>query len=236
MPTDLRDQPASAAELDIGQQIVAAVDRCCRLCGEEGLRLHVARRWSTPDLLDLLDSEESDVVRAALICLGGTAGNGVSMRLAQLLRHQDRSVVDAAERALWSIWFRAGWPVSRQRIRRAVLLMREDRFAEALAELDRIVAEDAEYAEAFHQRAIARYLMDDPMRSIADCRRTLALNPVHFGALVGMGHCLAHLGQLCKALDCYRAALDIHPRLDGVRQAIRSIRTLHSGRCVRSVF
>jgi tetratricopeptide (TPR) repeat protein len=235
MPTDLHDQPAYPVELDVGQQIVAVVDRCCRWCGEEGLRLHVACRWSTPDLLDLLDSEETDVVRAALVCLGGTAGNGVSMRLAQLLRHHDRGVVEAAERALWSIWFRAGWPVSRRRIRRAVLLMREDRFPEAVAELDRIVAEDADYAEAFHQRAIARYLMDDPVGSIADCRHALALNPVHFGAMVGMGHCLAHLGQLCEALDCYRAALDIHPRLDGVRQAIRSIRSWHSGRCLRSV-
>jgi tetratricopeptide (TPR) repeat protein len=140
--------------------------------------------------------------------------------LAQLLRHHDRGVAEDAERALWSIWFRAGSAVSRRRIRRAVLLMREDRFAEAVAELDWIVAEDADYAEAYHQRAIARYLMDDPVRSIADCRRTLALNPVHFGAMVGMGHCLAHLGQLCDALNCYR-------------EAIRSIRSSHSGRCLR---
>lgn len=167
------------------------------------------------------------------MCLGGTAGNGVSMRLAPLLRHHDRSVVEAAERALWSIWFRAGSPVSRRRIRRAVLLMREDRFQEATDELDRIIAEDPDYAEAYHQRAIARYLMDDPMGSIADCRCTLALNPVHFGALVGMGHCLADLGQLCDALGCYRATLEVHPRMDGVRQAIRSIRSLHSGRCLR---
>ena len=44
----------------------------------------------------------------------------------------------------------------------------------------------------WNKRATTNYLLRDLRASIEDCRKTLELNPSHFGALSGMGLC--HLG------------------------------------------
>ena len=59
---------------------------------------------------------------------------------------------------------------------------------------------------------------------MADCRRTLRLNGHHFGALAGLAHSYASLGQLDRALNAYHHALRVHPRLEGIRQSISQIR------------
>jgi Flp pilus assembly protein TadD len=46
----------------------------------------------------------------------------------------------------------------------------------------------------------------------------LRLNPHHFGAASGQGLCHLALGQYAEAARCFRRALAIHPRLEGVRE------------------
>ena len=74
--------------------------------------------------------------------------------------------------------------------------------------------------------AFARYLSGDHWGALADCKKTIGLNAVHFGAHATMGHNHTHLGQYPEALACYRAALNIHPRMEGIRQSMRRIRSL----------
>ena len=52
--------------------------------------------------------------------------------------------------------------------------------------------------------------------------------PCHFGALAGMGHCYAHLGDCGRAIDCYEKSLSINPHMCGIREAVQE---LHG--CVR---
>jgi tetratricopeptide (TPR) repeat protein len=44
--------------------------------------------------------------------------------------------------------------------------------------------------------------------------------PTHFGAIAGMGHCYTQLGQLDQALECYRRALEINPRMSTIARMI----------------
>jgi tetratricopeptide (TPR) repeat protein len=53
--------------------------------------------------------------------------------------------------------------------------------------------------------------------------------PCHFGAWAGMGHCYAHLGKHAEAIRSYEKALEINPRLEGVRQGIESLREKSQG-------
>ncbi len=154
----------------------------------------------------------------------GTGAAGQCELLASLLHHDDLRVVDAAEQALWRLWFASGPTAVRSDLYRAMLHLQAERWPEALAELDAVVAVEPGYAEAWNQRAIAHYFLGDYCRSICDCRRALLLNPYHFGAMAGMGHCFAQLGRFEDALDCYHRALRIHPRMEGIRQTIREIR------------
>jgi tetratricopeptide (TPR) repeat protein len=171
-----------------------------------------------------IDGSDPDRTVAATRHRARTADGGQSELLAGLLHHPDPRVVDAAEHALWRLWFASGPAAVRSDLYRAMLHLQAERWPDALADLDAVVAVEPGYAEAWNQRAIAHYFAGDFCRSIADCRRALALNPNHFGALAGMGHCFAQLGRFDDALDCYHGALQIHPRMEGIRQTIREIR------------
>ena len=129
-----------------------------------------------------------------------------------------------AEHALWSIWFRLGaTPVANAALCRGARALGERDFAGAVAHFDAALAADPDFAEAYNQRAIARYLTDDFRASVADCREAVRLMPCHFGALAGMGHCYLHMDKLHHALRCYRRALDVYPHLEEVRQSVAEI-------------
>ena len=57
----------------------------------------------------------------------------------------------------------------------------------------------------------------------------LALNPNHFGAIAGLGAMLEELDRPEKALEAYRAALAIHPRLTEVLEAVERLETAAAG-------
>jgi Tfp pilus assembly protein PilF len=44
--------------------------------------------------------------------------------------------------------------------------------------------------------------------------------------MAGMGHCYAHQGQWRQARHCYRLALAIHPRLEGIQTSLDQIEQL----------
>ena len=56
--------------------------------------------------------------------------------------------------------------------------------------------------------------------------------PQHFGAMAGMGHSHANMKHWAEARHCYRLALAIHPRLEGIQSAQRQIEEiLAAGGC-----
>ena len=57
----------------------------------------------------------------------------------------------------------------------------------AIELLDRVIALEPKWAEAWYRRANAFYLSDDPVGAMADIRRVLDLEPHHFGAWAGLG-------------------------------------------------
>jgi Flp pilus assembly protein TadD len=59
--------------------------------------------------------------------------------------------------------------------------------------------------------------------SVADIGRVLTLNPRHFGALSGLAMILEESGKPEKALEVYRAALAIHPHLQGATEAVERL-------------
>ena len=53
--------------------------------------------------------------------------------------------------------------------------------------------------------------MGEYKQSLADCRMVIEINPVHFGALHGMGLCYAALKQYSQAITAFKRALEIQP-------------------------
>ena len=65
--------------------------------------------------------------------------------------------------------------------------------------------------------------------AIADLQRVLALNPRHFGALSGFGMILEEIDRPAQALEAYRAALTLHPHMQGVIEAVSRLEAKTSG-------
>ena len=86
-----------------------------------------------------------------------------------------------------------------------------------------------EFAEAWNARATAYYMAGEFGPSVADIARVLTLNPRHFGALSGLAMILEESGKPEKALEVYRAALAIHPHLQGATEAVERLETEAEG-------
>lgn len=194
-----------------------------------GLVHYLDERWPRGELASMLHSPDASVVKASIICLGLRGRLSDAPILARLLHHEDAAVVALAENSLWSIWLRAGDDKANSLLAEAIDLMDDAAYVRAAKLLDEAIRLCPGFAEAYNQRAFAWYLSEKHLRSVADCRRALSLNPWHFGAAAGLGHCYAHLGLYERALDAYHAALKLHPRMEGVRTSIRQVRELLNG-------
>jgi tetratricopeptide (TPR) repeat protein len=183
----------------------------------------VKRNWTPEQLIALLTSAKVDVRKVAALSLGFIGDKRAIPSLAIALHDKDAMVNELAEHALWCIWFRSGDPQSVALVRSGSNDLSECNFAGAIEKLTRAIQADPDFAEAYNQRAIAYYLAEDFDKSIRDCQAALQRMPQHFGAMAGMGHCHAHSRRYDEARHCYRLALAINPRLDGVEASLKQI-------------
>jgi tetratricopeptide (TPR) repeat protein len=134
-----------------------------------------------------------------------------------MLKGEDPELAATAEAILWRSWCRSGDAEVDRIFRAGVEAMQEQKLAAAETLFSRIIELKPEFAEGWNKRATVRYLRQDFAGSIADCQRTLELNPNHFGAAAGQGLCHLSLSESREAAICFRRALEIHPHLIAVR-------------------
>jgi len=125
---------------------------------------------------------------------------------------------------IWAIWYShpSGSIEALMRAGRAAL--QDDDLKGALIAFDDAVRKAPNFAEAWNARATARYMMGNYERALADVRRTLTLEPRHFGALAGRGLCHIKLDNLERAAEAFEASLAIHPHQPGVEGNLRMVR------------
>jgi tetratricopeptide (TPR) repeat protein len=139
------------------------------------------------------------------------------------LKSEQNETAAAAESAILKLWMESGSDTVDVLMGWALKAMDEKNYSLALDFLDRIVTLKPDYVEGWNKRATIFFLIDDYAKSLGDIRRTLALEPRHFGALAGLGTILRDLGENKRALEIYRQALALDPRMDSVRKAIAEI-------------
>jgi tetratricopeptide (TPR) repeat protein len=183
-------------------------------------------RWTSCQICTLLKDPAPDVRKLAALALSLVGDRRAVLPLAIALHDPDPMVTQVAEHALWSIWFRLGKPAAVRLVQCGSHHLQHNNPCCAIERFTQAIQEDPGFAEAYNQRAIVWYLSEHYAKAIADCEATLALLPQHFGAMSGMGHCHAHLGQWREAKHCYRLALAIHPRLDGIQASLDQINRL----------
>lgn len=135
-----------------------------------------------------------------------------------------RGQAQAIATRIWSIWFQHADGYVEALLRQGREAMRDDDLQGALIAFDAAVRKAPGYAEAWNARATANYQLGNTQRSLADIRRTLTLEPRHFGALSGRGLCYLQLDQPEKALKAFQASLDVHPYQPGVKAKVRALK------------
>jgi tetratricopeptide (TPR) repeat protein len=185
-------------------------------------RQRVEGRYTEGTLLRLLESPSSRAREAALMALGLVGTLAANRAVAARLHDDSPDVRKVAVDTLWSIWFRADSDANNRELQR---LMRMRDREKALSGLDNLILRAPAYAEAYNQRAILLFRMKEFERSVSDCEKVLQLNPVHFGARAGMAQAYLQMRKHRAALKEFRAALRIHPHMEGVADTVRALET-----------
>lgn len=140
--------------------------------------------------------------------------------LLNALKSEDPGERQEATRGLWERWFDARGPQAKRTLFEASRLIEQRALMRAEDHLTQLIRRYPDFAEAYNQRAIARYLMEHWHDAIGDCQEAVALNPDHFGALHGLGLCSMAIEDYPTALAAFRAACEIQPYVLINRQLI----------------
>lgn len=127
------------------------------------------------------------------------------------LKSSQENVRDRATRELWRIWFHQKGAYGLEFLQRSQMLLEAGKITEAQDILNELIDDQPDFAEAWNRRAVFYYSIGEYEKAIEDCKMVIKLNPVHFGALHGLGLCYATLGAYREAIQAFQNALEIQP-------------------------
>ena len=186
----------------------------------------VSERYSRATLERLAERGSTGTRRAAVMAIGFLGDFGSNTVLGRALLDSDRGVRVLAEAGIRELWCRDGDPRQCHWLRKLIRLNGAGQFESVVHQASCLLDEAPTFAEAWNQRAMAWFYLENYASSVDDCRQALALNPYHFEAAVGMGQALLELNQPREALECFRQALRLNPDLEGIRARVRTLRRI----------
>ena len=134
------------------------------------------------------------------------------------------------ENRIWAIWLASSSDTANLLMGRVKTATDSKDFDLAIRLLNAIIDIRPDFTEAWNRRATVYYTKKDFGRALADIHEVLAREPRHFGALSGLGIILQELGDEKRALDAFRRALAIHPRLERVPDLVKKLGEKIDGR------
>ena len=191
---------------------------------EETLKRLLISNYSEADLAAYLHSKEPLLARAAGFALRLVGSSKAIPALVDALKNSDRGTRFNAEYALWEIWSHSGDDAVDVMLENGKDLLKNEAYQQAVECFTAVIETDPSFAEGYNQRAIAYFMLEEWSKAIRDCKRTISLNPNHFGAFAGMGHVYVRLGKMDEALAAYKQALVINPNLVSIAEAVLRLR------------
>lgn len=146
------------------------------------------------------------------------------------LLEADAQTARRIEREIWAEWSKSGSPAMDLLLERGRTALQEGDVQAAIGHLTALTDHAPEFAEGWNALATAYFQARDYGPSVAEIGRTLTLNPRHFGALSGLATILEETGDTKGALAAHRAALALHPQLQGAKAAVERLEATLAGR------
>lgn len=190
----------------------------------------VSQRYTTGTLMRLAVSGGRIERRAAVLALGFLGDFDACGVFGRSLKDSDRGVRMLAENGMRAVWCRAGNEEQRHKLRLVMRLISCGQFTDAEAQASGLIEDAPAFAEAWNQRAVARYHLGAYADAIGDARQAIELNPYHFAAAAAIGQCYLKLDAPHAALENFCHALQLNPGLELVRAQISSLQRTMEGR------
>jgi tetratricopeptide (TPR) repeat protein len=138
------------------------------------------------------------------------------------LKGKDPERIAEAEAELWRMWHQSGNAQIDAQLAEGIAAIERRDLTEAEAIFTRLIESAPWFAEGWNKRATVRYIAENYVGSIADCREVLARTPHHFGALSGQGLCHMALAEHSEAARLFRRTLEVHPSLQSARANLQA--------------
>jgi tetratricopeptide (TPR) repeat protein len=135
----------------------------------------------------------------------------------------DEAEAGRIETEIWLEWSKSGSPAMDLLLQRGRDAIEAGDIPAAIEHLTALTDHAPEFAEGWNARATAYFMAGEFGPSVDDIAHTLSLNPRHFGALSGLGMIFEGIGKPEKALEAYKAALAIHPRMTSVLESVERL-------------
>jgi len=142
----------------------------------------------------------------------------------------DDTTAKAIEERIWALWVVSRSDTANLLMMRVKTAIEQKELDLAIELLNAIVKIKPDYIEAWNRRATLYYMKKDYGHSLADIREVLKREPRHFGALSGLGLILQDIGDDKQALEVYRRALAVYPRLQRIPDLVKTLQEKVEGR------
>lgn len=136
----------------------------------------------------------------------------------------------AVEDRIWAQWLASGSDTANLLMSRVKAAVEAQDFDLAIKLLDSIITLKPDYTEAWNRRATIYFMKRNYGAALADIQQVLAREPRHFGAMSGLGMILQEFGDEKHALEVFRRALAVHPRLQRIPDLVKQLSEKVEGR------
>lgn len=139
------------------------------------------------------------------------------------LKSADAVAAEQIEARIYDIWSLSGSASMDLLLERGREALVNGDVKLAIEHLTALVDHAPDFAEGYNARATAYFQNGQYGPSLEDIRRTLALNPRHFGAISGLALILEELGRPVEALEAWREVQKINPSQSGLEAALQRL-------------
>jgi tetratricopeptide (TPR) repeat protein len=162
--------------------------------------------------------------------VGGDRTRNLDFLFGALKAAPDEMTAKAVEERIWAVWVVSPSDTANLLMTRVRTAVEQQDTDLAIQLLDAIIKIKPDYVEAWNRRATLYYMKKDYGHALADIREVLKREPRHFGALSGLGLILQDIGDDKQALEVYRRALAVYPRLQRIPDLVKSLSEKVEGR------
>ena len=128
------------------------------------------------------------------------------------------------EQQIKQLWLNSGTPAVTLLMSRGLREMKADASQDAIEDFSAAITLDPSLAEAYHQRAVARFASGDTPGAIADIQATLQREPRSFAAFETLSEIAEARKDWKSAYAAWQKLLEIDPKTPGGQERLKDLR------------